>query len=305
LVAPLFVCSTVWFGATGRDSPKKLILNKKIFQKIINIQKSVFTSHLKTKINKMNKLFRNVRGFGYLLVLASGAAVMTLNNGCSKSSNNNTKPAADTVASATVATAIQNFVSASGGGLAPQTESNAQLVANATMNCGQVSDTTYGDTSSLGGMFTNYRMTTTDTAFCTGTVVSRVDMGLSGFVDMKIQGGVDTSVYFGLATNTHFSISGLNGTATNLVVNETSTAKDTISISDPKTQTSYINMTYSASNITISPTTFMIVSGTATLQMAIVSSTGNSYNQTANITFLGNGQAKLTLSNGYTTTFSW
>lgn len=248
----------------------------------------------------MKKPFNLKNAIGAGVAVLACAGMITVQSGCSKSSSTTATPAKDTLSSVTVATSIQSLVTSTTSGIGPQTESSAQTFQTMGFACGTIMDTTMSGLDTGAGMTIKYSITSADTAFCTGSTLTKVDFFVNDFMDMSM-----TGAYFGGKNKMFMSMSGLDSAAANYSFTETCTGTDTVKETSPQNLTCYMSLNYSASNIVLSKSTNMITSGTASIQYSYTTSSGNSYNESANVTFLGNMQAVIKLANGYTTTVSW
>ena len=241
--------------------------------------------------------FKSFLPIGIATLLIASAS--TFEPGCTKKST--ATPVTDTLSSVTIASSISSLVTSPQSGIAPQAESNAQMFQNMSFTCGTIVDTSFSGNETTGGMTINYSLSYADTGFCTSGTLTKMDFYMNNFMDMSM-----TGMYFGGKNKTFMSMSGLDAGATNYVMTETCTGTDTIKENTSSASlTCYMNMNYSATNITISKSLGQIISGNASIQYSYVTSGGNSYNESATVKYLGSMQAVITLANGYTTTVSW
>ena len=101
---------------------------------------------------------------------------------------------------------------------------------------------------------------------------------------------------------TLFSVTGLTATGSTTIFNGSYTRKGT-QVSKIRNTSFNSTLTYNLSNINVNKTTFMIQSGSASVNFVGVSSSGNQYTYSGTITFNGNETAILVL-NGNTYTIS-
>ena len=240
---------------------------------------------------------KSVIGMGIAVMACAG--IVTIQSGCSKSSSSS--PAKDTLSSASVAASIQSMVISGQAGIAPQAEANANMYQSMGLGCGTVLDTTMSGNSTSGGMTIVYNLTYADTCFCTGGVATKVDFYMNSLMDMTMSG-----TYYGGKNRFWMSMSGLDAASTNYTVSETCAGTDTIKETSPQNLTCYMNINCTASNVVISKgTNPQILSGTSTVQYSYTTTSGNSYNESATVKYIGGMQAVITLANGYTTTVTY
>ena len=114
-----------------------------------------------------------------------------------------------------------------------------------------------------------------------------------------------TGMYMGCVSKTFMSMGGLDVGSTNYVMSASSSCTDTIKETSPTVVTCYMNINVSSSNITISKSTNQIVSGSSSISYSYTTNNGNTYSESATVTYLGGMTAAIKLANGYTTTVSW
>ena len=286
-------------------------INHQLVTVNINVKKtcSLFVS-LKTKftfVEQHKHIMKKAINFKPFLsagiVAMAIAAYTTVETGCTKKSS--ASPAQDTLSSAAIASTLGSLVASSQSGMGPQAESNVSMYQGMNFLCGTIIDTTFSGSDTGSGMNINYSLTYADTAFCSGSTLTKVDFYMNSFMDMSM-----TNLYSGGKNKVFMSMSGLDSAATNYVVSEScsgiDTVKETVTTSSGTTNlTCYMNMNCTSSNITISKATGMITSGTATVQLSYTTSNGGSYNESATVKYIGNYQAIITLPNGYSQTFTW
>lgn len=200
-----------------------------------------------------------------------------------------------------VAETISQSFSASSGGMMLETQGATELAIQNKLVCGQTKDSAISAASAPGSPITwafSYHFTRS--LACTEGIPSSLTFqseGKSSYTTSRMS-SKDSS--YGQTVITQLAPS-----AVNLLVNQQYVRKGSQQ-SLIRAQRSFTStITFTGTNITISKSTRMILSGTATVQFEGKSSNGVTVIRSGTITFDGNQKATLKLLNGATYPLQW
>jgi hypothetical protein len=231
----------------------------------------------------------------------AGLIALTVISACKKDSNTTSTSA--TVTEADAAELTTDAVTPSTGGFDAQVSTSVSIytTASVTMSCGDKKDTTisYSSPTSVVPYYAyslgwNYQLN------CDGAVPNSFVFGFTGSSSY-------TGALMQSADNStgSLTLTGLQLTSSNYTLNTSyeRSGKQTSKVGNQKTFTSDYKMT--STNILISKSSQQIVSGTATVTITGMSSTGSSFSFGGTITFLGNKKATLVLNSGTVYNIQW
>ena len=250
---------------------------------------------MKFKLLQSKLKFARVLG---LAVVATGMVVYI--SSCKKSS---TSAATDTTAitESDAAELTTDAVLPSSGGIVSQTSNSLSLYSNAKLVCGATKDSVITKTSGSSAIPAySYTLNWNYIVSCDGLVPSQLVFTYTG-----------NGTFDGLRmSSTHtatggFTLTGLKTTDPVYLMNLSYTRKGTAisKIGNKNTFNSTIQI--ASTNITVDKTTDEIASGTATVSITTISSSGKTYSFNGNITFSGSKKAVIVLNSGASYNVSW
>jgi hypothetical protein len=200
-----------------------------------------------------------------------------------------------------VAVAITESVSASSGGLVTQTETSAELARTTTLTCGASSDTTISGQNAAGAAITyNYNLAFNRSLICESGIPSQFNAnfnGSSSYTALRMSSD-DNS-------NAQLQITGLQPAASSYTINEAYTRSGTQQSTVRFQRSFQSTISINSTNIVVDKASGKISSGSATVSFAGSASGGYSTTRGGTISFLGAGQATLTLDNGSVFNIQW
>lgn len=241
------------------------------------------------------KLFKGILSSRLLLIGALALPVYF--SSCEKNNETNTS-----VSAQEAGTVMAQAVDPGAGGLILQTEfsANLALATNSSIFCGVRKDSTIAGQFNGNNRTFEYSLALTRTLTCSNGTPSSYSHSFTGT-------GNYTSPAMSSAGNItgSFTLTGLEaGTGqVSLAQDYAYSGVQQSHAGSGRTLTSTV--TIHSGNVKVDKITRQIVSGTATINVTGVVSTGESFNYDGTLTFLGGRQASLVVSGGSSTTIQW
>ena len=206
-----------------------------------------------------------------------------------------------TVTEADAAELTTDAISPETGGMTAQLSSSVTIEKTVTLSCGVQKDSTITKSSTTGASPSySYNLSWNYLLTCNGVIPNQLAFNFTG-----------TGNYDGprLSSNDKsdgsFTLTGLPATSSQYVFASTYTRTGTTTSKIARQYTFTSNIKITSSNIIVDKATQQILSGTASVVITAISSSGKTFNFNGTITFLGGKKASVVLNSGTTYTIQW
>ena len=231
------------------------------------------------------------------LLMVSLLSVFSVMSSCSKDNDDNTTTAEITEDEAADLVATTMAKDSNGMSMTMETsietaQSNDMFVEAENSACGQTNTESYSQANVNGNYSYNYSLTTSYTLYCTNVGFPdyfTYDATLTGVYDTPRMSSDDSS-------ELSWTVTGLPPSNDSVVFNGSYERQGTQISKVFNMNTFSSTLTIDLTNVTVNKTTYMIESGTATVNFVGTSSSGNQYTYTGSITFNGDGTANLVIN---------
>ncbi len=230
------------------------------------------------------------------------ASVAFYASSCKKdSSSTQTTPAVTTVTEADAAELSTDAVVPANGGMVTQVNSSVNIYKKVKLACGETKDSTFTIASLSGASPSyNYTFSWNYVMNCNGIVPDSLTFGFTG-----------AGSYNGPRMSSNdkstggFVLKGFSPTTTSYTLNTTYSRVGTAVSKIGRQNTFNTTTTIKSTNLTVDKTSLEITSGTATVSIVAISSSGKTFTFNGTITFLGNKKGTLVLNSGTSYPIQW